>query len=282
MSTGEQFADRAIELLNGEIIYYNAEAMRKAKDSGKTCADCQAFMELIAKKCGASMTYTGSNDMFRHACTWVGTIADARKQGKLQRGCALFILEHDGNEPAQYRADGIGNASHVGMYIGEKAFYDDEKKRWCNVAHSSSSRGKVCGSTLQNAWTHVGLWKCADFSIQNNGGDTMGSTNTGTAIVQASSGDSVNFRQGASKTTKLCSRNPKIMVGDSVDVLSSQGEWSQVTYNGETGYVMTQFLKVGDGVLSDMEQSDGAASNSSAVEVLAQIEALVAKLKTMM
>ena len=162
MVTGQQLASKAIELLNGEIIYYSEAKMKEAGDSGKLCRDCQGFMEYIVQQCGGSMNYLGSNDMFRHACSWVGTIAEAKKLGYLVKGCALFILEHDGAEPAKYRADGIGNASHVGMYIGEKAYYDAEKKRLCSVAHSSASRGKVCGSTLQNAWTHVGQRLCAD------------------------------------------------------------------------------------------------------------------------
>lgn len=277
--TGNQMADKAIQLLNGEIIYYNEAAMKKAGDSGKVCADCQGFMELIAKQCGANMSYAGSNDMFRHACTWVGTLAEAKQLGYLQRGCALFILEQNGAEPAKYRSDGIGNASHVGMYIGEKAYEDKEKNRWCNVAHSSSSRGKVCGSTLKNAWTHVGLWKCADFSVDStSSGQSVSQTEGGdilTAIVRASSGSSVNFRQAAKSSAPLCSRHPTILIGDCVDVIEQGDEWTKVSYDGETGWMMTKFLDMS----GENTVTDTGVSSSGAAETISQIRTLLNQLE---
>ena len=82
----------------------------------------------------------------------------------IPNGAFLFILEQDGGEPAKYRADGIGNASHMGIKtgIGEGAI------------HSSKSRGCVCTSvfrdkSINGGWNRVGLWDAIDYGGTVNG-----------------------------------------------------------------------------------------------------------------
>ena len=192
--TGSQLAQKGIELATGRRIPYSE-------------LDCQAFIENIFSKCGYKMNYAGSNDMFRNACVWVGTISEAKKLGYLVPGSALFIVEHDGREPAKYKKDGIGNVSHVGMYVGENALTDIDKygkSRKCNVVHSSSSMGRVAGSTLANAWTHVGLWIAANFGMGESGDGDMSEVNgegsllAEYAFVVTDNGKDVNFRTKSS------------------------------------------------------------------------------------
>ena len=231
--------------------------------------DCQAFMELIFSNCGQPISYAGSNDMYRNACSWVGTLSEAKKLGYLVPGVALFIVENDGNEPAKYKADGKGNASHVGMYVGDNALTDVDKngkKRVCDVVHSSASMGRVAGSTLKNAWTHVGLWKNVDFgvcSVDGFGVEVVGSVMIGNTAGNQASNDmesevimvtetyayvvtenkeGVNFRTKTSSKSPLVARMPKIPEGSKVKVLSYVGEWAKVIYLGYTGYVMNKFL----------------------------------------
>ena len=119
--------------------------------------DCQAMIEAAVRACGGKMDYTGSNAMAR-AVTGLMPLSEAKKAG-LQVGMALFIHEDGGSYPAKYHADGRGNFSHVGLYAGENALTDVDKKgreRACNVVHSSASMGRVAGSTLANGWTHAG------------------------------------------------------------------------------------------------------------------------------
>ena len=122
--------------------------------------DCQALIEQAVRNVGGQMDYRGSNDMARNAA-WLGTLENARAEGKLVPGALLFIHEDDESGlPARYQGDGFGDFSHVGMYVGENALTDTDKngqRRECDVVHSSQSMGRVCGSTLQNGWTHVGL-----------------------------------------------------------------------------------------------------------------------------
>ena len=63
--------------------------------------DCQAFVEHCVKQAGGAMSYRGSNDMARHAA-WLGTLDEARAQGRLVPGAGLLIRgETDANLPAR-------------------------------------------------------------------------------------------------------------------------------------------------------------------------------------
>ena len=80
--------------------------------------DCQAYVERCLKDIGISRNLAGSNAWYR-AMTWTGTPAECTASfGKIPKGAFLFILKSDGKEPAKYRGDGIGNASHIGIYTG--------------------------------------------------------------------------------------------------------------------------------------------------------------------
>lgn len=144
--TGESVAAAAVQAVG---VGYTYEEM-----------DCQAFVEHCVKQAGGAMSYRGSNDMARHAA-WLGTLENAKAAGKLVPGAGMLIHEDtEANLPAKYRGDGLGDFSHVGLYVGENALTDTDKNgksRSCDVVHSSSSMGRVAGSTLKNGWTHV-LW----------------------------------------------------------------------------------------------------------------------------
>ena len=64
------------------------------------------------------------------------------------------------------------------------------------------------------------------------------------ARVQAKTGSSVNLRSGASKSDSVLA---KVATGQIVDVTSVQGDWSAVTWNGKSGYMMNEFLVKVDG-----------------------------------
>ena len=254
MVQGSVLAEKGIALAKGPRIRYDD-------------IDCQAFMELIFSECGTKISYKGSNDMYRNACSWVGTLEEAKKEGRLVPGAALFIVEFDGKEPDEYKVDGLGNASHVGMYVGPNALTDVDKNgksRVCDVVHSSASMERVAGSTLKNAWTHVGLWKNAEFGVEVVGSVTMGPNDNNSsegieaivntrgeefmanemnAYVCTENGEGVNFRTKTSSKSALVPRMPKIPEGAVVQVLGYTGEWSKIVYMGYTGYVMTRFLK---------------------------------------
>lgn len=204
---------------------------------GETAAkqDCQGHVEYCVRQNGGQMAYAGSNDMYRNACAWVGTLAEARAQGKLVPGALLFLVTRTGTYPERYHADGKGNASHVGLYIGDADIL---------ITHASASAGRVTTSTFASTWTHVGLAK----AIEYEGGDAMEGTFPYDAIVTTSEGG-LNFREAASTKSARLAGLPVIPRGSRVSVLShSSAEWACVRYGGHTGYAARAYLtRAGEG-----------------------------------
>ena len=142
--------------------------------------DCQAFVEHCVRQAGGRMDYLGTNDMARRAA-WLGTLDEARAQGRLVPGAGLLIREAtEANLPARYTGDGLGDFSHVGLYVGENALTDTDKngrRRACDVVHSSATMGRVAGSTLQNGWTHALWFSEIDYAVTAGAGAGAGGTN---------------------------------------------------------------------------------------------------------
>ncbi len=62
---------------------------------------------------------------------------------------------------------------------------------------------------------------------------------SGTAYITSSNGKSVNLRSRASKSSVSITQ---LSVGTKVTVLSTTGNWRKIKVNGNTGYVMSQYL----------------------------------------
>lgn len=150
--------------------------------------DCQAFIEHCARQAGGRMDYLGTNDMARRAA-WLGTLSQARAEGRLTPGAGLLIREEtDANLPARYAGDGLGDFSHVGLYVGEGALSDTDKngrRRACDAVHSSATMGRVAGTTLQNGWTHAMWFSEIDYG---EGDATPGATGTGATATPGATG----------------------------------------------------------------------------------------------
>lgn len=167
-------------------------------------------------------------------------------------------MEHDGNEPEKYRKDGIGNASHIGIYTGlsggemvsaaTKAGVVNASD-WdygSGAMHSSSSRGHVCtskfaGKSISGGWNRVGLWSALSYGdkidaiLQGSGG--VGEVTIATVVAE--SGSTVNMRSRASTSGAVIRR---ISIGEHVTVNDHGAEWCEIMYQGDHGYMMTKFL----------------------------------------
>ena len=139
--------------------------------------DCQEFVERCMKDAGLDKNLAGSNAWYRECIKngWVGTPEECRKTfGSIPKGAFLFIVERDGSEVKRGYRDGLGNASHIGLYTG----------RGKGAIHSSSSRKCVAesafaGKTIPNGgWNTVGLWKRLSYGEtidrKLQGGDNVG------------------------------------------------------------------------------------------------------------
>lgn len=154
--------------------------------------DCQAFIEHCARQAGGAMDYLGTNDMARRAA-WLGTLSQAQAEGRLVPGAGLLIREEtEANLPARYASDGLGDFSHAGLYVGPDALTDTDKTgrmRSCDAVHSSATRGRVAGSTLQNGWTHVLWFPEIDYGASGGTGNAAaGAGTTGAGATGAGTG----------------------------------------------------------------------------------------------
>ncbi len=260
--SGVSVAQKAIEIWN-----------RNPKPTYKQM-DCQAFVEQAVKNAGGSMDYAGSNDMARNAVCWMGTIENAKAAGKLVPGAGLLIHEDDESDlPAKYRGDGLGDFSHVGLYLGDELAVSDKPKgaivnKKCNCVHSSSSMGRVAGTTLKNGWTHVVWFKEIDYgvevkpgvelgagideqpakpydedSFENENAPAIDSYKSESAFVFAENGKPVKLRRRPSTS---CSTYWNRDVGTAVEVLEHGESWCKVRSRSRVGYMMTKFLQFED------------------------------------
>lgn len=220
--------------------------------------DCQEFVERCLRDAGAPMNLPGSNAWYREVMRngWAGTPEECKEIfGSVPKGAFLFILKQNGKEPAKYRRDGIGNASHIGLvtWTGKGAI------------HSSSSRGCVAesdfkGKTIPNGgWNRVGLWNVLSYGAEIDAAlektisdpmeqDEEAEVQTEQATVWAENGQPVKMRASREKGTAGYGMYDEIPVGTVVDVISQDGTWSQVNYGRRHGwYIQSRFLKSGSG-----------------------------------
>ena len=237
--------------------------------------DCQAFWERMLKDCGLKMDLGGSNSWYRYimAHGWVSTPEECKAMyGSIPQGATLFIREDvSESTPAQFRNDGIGDITHMGVYTAlsgkemvriaqEAGVKDAEKYNFGDGAiHSSSSRGGVCtskfaGKTIPNGgWNRVGLFleKIAYVGIEPEPGPgpepTPPEPQTDWAIVVAESGDKVKMR---AKPTQACNLYWDVPVGAEVQVYQwnaatdKKGQvWARIAWAGQDGYMIQEFLR---------------------------------------
>ena len=120
--------------------------------------DCQDFVEQVLKDCGVrnskgqAYNWKGSNDMWRNALSWKGTIDECRtRYGSIPVGAWMFIVKRDGGEKERGYNDDQGNASHVAIYCRDK--YEQIRD-----STKTSYRNGVGYRDLVG-FTHVGLPK---------------------------------------------------------------------------------------------------------------------------
>ena len=124
--------------------------------------DCQGFVEQVLidlgvrKPDGSVYNWRGSNSMFRNYIRWRGTIDECRKKfGEIPEGAFLFLVKHDGGEKEKGYHDDLGNASHVGLYVGGC---------YANPPCIDSQPSRGVALCKLNVFTHVGLMDMVDYS----------------------------------------------------------------------------------------------------------------------
>ena len=128
--------------------------------------DCQALVEQVLKDAGEKgHNWRGSNHMWRDALSERHADVDFSIYDNIPAGAWLFTLRHDGGERTKGYNDGLGNAKHVGIYLGNG-----------DVKHSTSGTSGGLGGVQMDRitsgrWNAWGLCKYIDYTIPGADGD---------------------------------------------------------------------------------------------------------------
>ena len=161
--------------------------------------------------------------MWDKYCTAQGKlIGGKRSDGKeLKPGTAVFVLK------------GTSDRSHVGLYIGNGKV----------IEASGTQVGVITSDITNKKWCEWGELKGVNYSAsskdtpaQTPAEEKESSVNIGSALVNATK---VALRSAPSTTATILTRVDK---GQRVQVI--EGEWTRVTYQGKSGYMMTKFLDI--------------------------------------
>lgn len=187
---------------------------------GQWVTDCSGLFYWAFKELGGYM-YHGSNTMWNKYCTSKGKLSNGKRtDGKeLKPGTAVFVLK------------GTSNRSHVGLYIGGGKV----------IEASGTKVGVVITQITNTKWCEWGELKGVIFSNSTTTTTTTPAKETpsgviGTAVVNATK---VALRSTPSTSGSILTR---VDQGERVQILDN--EWTRVTYQGKTGYMMTKFLNI--------------------------------------
>lgn len=186
---------------------------------GHWVTDCSGLFYWAFKELGGYM-YHGSNTMWDKYCVSKGKLTNGKRaDGKeLKPGTAVFVLK------------GTSNRSHVGLYIGNGTV----------IEASGTKVGVVTTKITNSKWCEWGELKGVKYDATTTTEPVQQTEKpsgvVGTAVVNDTK---VALRSGPSTSSTILTRVNK---GERVQVLDN--EWTRVTYQGKTGYMMTKFLNI--------------------------------------
>lgn len=205
---------------------------------GKKVDDCSgAFVD--AYRLHKEKIYQGSNRIAREYVIELLPISQALP------GYAVFKLRKPGEQyydlpddykPGKKHYNGdLNDYYHIGLM-------DEDGKHVINAQSTSA------GFTR----TDISIWHCAArlkaVNYENNeemGDDSMDEP-LYKAIVTADSGSTVNMRESPSKKGAVITA---VKLGEKVDVIDLTVDgWSKIVYKGQTGYMMSKYLRMIGGV----------------------------------
>lgn len=220
----------------------------------KGVVDCSgAFVYAMAKH--GLPIYHGSNTIWRQYLTAKGKIGEI----ELIPGMAVFKWRRDG-EPAKYVNDGQDDFYHVGLYAGDG-----------RVLEARGTKAGFMESKVTDGWSHAGRIKGIDYGQQ--GGQEGGKQimQTGNIVIDIGT---VNMRQKPDSGAKLALKNPRIPEGSTVEILGEEKGYTNVRYNGEAGWVASQYITAGEAATAPSAAPDTVTLTLDKAAAQALLEAL--------
>jgi len=173
-----------------------------------TTLDCQAAVEEALRRAGVPLSecnQSGSNAHYRK-CLWRGTperMIDLIGAKEVPAGMFVFIVEGVSNgTPAKYRADGYGDATHMGVYLGNGRTFNSSEKMG-GVVVSTKFNGKkqaVSGSWNMvgwSPWIDCGLTAAQTAALMGDANYTGGGTDAAASTTTVSMPDQNAIPLGA-------------------------------------------------------------------------------------
>lgn len=200
----------------------------------KGCVDCSgalvyAYRELIGK----SLPH-GSNAIARK---W--TVGGMLPLSMACPGMAAFKVKQPGEDgydlPERYRQGGssytgdLSDYYHIGLV--------DEDPRY--VLNAKGTKQGFCRDALTaaNGWDFVAYLKGVEYPKTD--GEVV-NMEAKVVLPSGATGDTVNMRQKSEKSAPIVARVP---VGSSVEVMIDQGNWCRIEWNGQQGWMMSNYLE---------------------------------------
>jgi len=196
--------------------------------------DCSGAWVRVYQRYGKTI-YHGSNSQYRLHCQQKGALEASTP---LRVGMAVFKRRFDGQEPAQYRSDGLGNLYHVGCLTGVSPV---------RVVHATTPVAKVDAGI--GAWTHWGLMTEVEYGAAPPVTVTptpipAPAPKPGQAIVNTQQTGLRLRKQPSLSGAPICEM-PK---GSILTVIDSVTGWTKVRYTGASGmlhigWCSTEYLR---------------------------------------
>lgn len=219
-SSGQTLTQSSLASLKAKFSEHIDESI-VSKWLGKQVFDCASLVAQSMKQVGISIASGATSAWNRTSWASKGTI-DSMPTDKV---CVL------------YRATSATNMQHTGLYLGDGTFVDARGSK-SGVLHSK------IGSY---AWTHWGIPE----GLYSDTAESEVFEVAYTAKV-STSGGTLNLRKTASTSGTRLTTIPN---ETEIDVISNDGTWSKVIYNGQTGYAMSKYLIIIENSESQTEKT---------------------------
>lgn len=183
------------------------------------CVDCSGAFVYAFKQFGQSI-YHGSNTIARK---YVSSKIVPASQAK--PGWAIFKQRFDGEEPAEYRSDGLGNFYHIGLL-------DNDGVTVLNAKGVDSGFSKDPLSKWQFAAPLKG--------VEYEEGSPMVCLFYAKVITKETS---LNLRESPTTSGKIVTKIPKDALVKVNMVGCGDGTWWHIVFNEYTGYASSAYLE---------------------------------------
>ena len=205
------------------------------------CVDCSGAFTYAFRQFGISYPH-GSNAIARNY-----TVGKMLPISEAKPGMAAFKARVPGESgydlPDKYKSSGdLNDYYHIGLV-------DDDPHY---VLNAKGEKSGFCRDALtaKNGWDCVAELKYVDYGE----GEKM-ETNARVVLPAGRTGSTVNMRVSPSTADDIVKKVP---VGAEITVLDDQGQWCKISYDGKTGYMMSNYVEYNgqsdDNTLTDDER----------------------------